>query len=43
LRLTDTVARLEKPSTMARLEETNSRFLLDDLKDLGDARLAATG
>jgi len=41
LALTDTVARLEKPS-QCTLGGENSR-LLDDLKDLGDARLARTG
>jgi len=41
LRLTDTVARLGETFTMARLGGDEFTVLLDDLKDLGDARLAA--
>jgi diguanylate cyclase (GGDEF)-like protein/PAS domain S-box-containing protein len=41
LRLTDTVARLGDSFTMARLGGDEFTVLLDDLKDLGDARLAA--
>src|SRR6267378_3537004 len=41
LRLTDTVARLGESFTMARLGGDEFTVLLDDLKDLGDARLAA--
>jgi diguanylate cyclase (GGDEF)-like protein len=41
LRLTDTVARLGDSFTMARLGGDEFTVLLDDLKDLSDARLAA--
>src|ERR1700730_8948728 len=41
LRLTDTVARLGESFTMARLGGDEFTVLLDDLKDPGDARLAA--
>ncbi len=41
LRLTDTVARLGDTFTMARLGGDEFTVLLDDLKDPGDARLAA--
>jgi diguanylate cyclase (GGDEF)-like protein/PAS domain S-box-containing protein len=41
LRLTDTVARLGETFTMARLGGDEFTVLLDDLKDPGDARLAA--
>jgi diguanylate cyclase (GGDEF)-like protein len=41
LRLADTVARLGETFTMARLGGDEFTVLLDDLKDLGDARLAA--
>jgi diguanylate cyclase (GGDEF)-like protein/PAS domain S-box-containing protein len=41
LRMTDTVARLGESFTMARLGGDEFTVLLDDLKDLGDARLAA--
>src|SRR5580700_12027208 len=41
LRLTDTVARLGETFTMARLGGDEFTVLLDDLKDLGDAKLTA--
>ncbi len=41
LRLTDTVARMGETFTMARLGGDEFTVLLDDLKDLGDAKLAA--
>jgi diguanylate cyclase (GGDEF)-like protein/PAS domain S-box-containing protein len=41
LRLTDTVARLGDSFTMARLGGDEFTVLLDDLKDLGDAKLTA--
>jgi diguanylate cyclase (GGDEF)-like protein/PAS domain S-box-containing protein len=41
LRLTDTVARLGETFTMARLGGDEFTVLLDDLKDPGDAKLAA--
>jgi len=41
LRLTDTVARLGESFTMARLGGDEFTVLLDDLKDLGDAKLTA--
>src|ERR1700726_3610537 len=41
LRLTDTVARLGDTFTMARLGGDEFTVLLDDLKDLGDAKLTA--
>jgi diguanylate cyclase (GGDEF)-like protein/PAS domain S-box-containing protein len=41
LRLTDTVARLGDTFTMARLGGDEFTVLLDDLKDPGDAKLAA--
>jgi diguanylate cyclase (GGDEF)-like protein/PAS domain S-box-containing protein len=41
LRLTDTVARLGETFTMARLGGDEFTVLLDDLKDLGDARVTA--
>jgi diguanylate cyclase (GGDEF)-like protein len=41
LRMTDTVARLSDTFTMARLGGDEFTVLLDDLKDPGDAKLAA--
>src|SRR6266566_2280335 len=41
LRSSDTVARLGETFTMARLGGDEFTVLLDDIKDLGDARLAA--